>query len=180
MVDEIVTVEQDLDKALFEQLEDEPTEWYDRFMDYFVALGSARTFRTAYLLHNECMGDKAGHSPSYNKWREAARDYRWKVRAAAYDHELQLNAARQVEKARGLLMQASVKAVEALEDSLDDPKHRVAASKAILDRAGLPSAKEVKHSVESFSADELSQAAEEIEAWENQMNGSNGSNVPEA
>ena len=77
-------------------------------------------------------------------------------------------------------MQASVKAVEALEDSLDDPKHRVAASKAILDRAGLPSAKEVKHSVESFSADELSQAAEEIEAWENQMNGSNGSNVPEA
>lgn len=179
MPDAIVAQEQDLDKALFEQFEDEPTEWYDRFMDYFVALGQVRTLRTAYLLHNECLEDKAQYAPSYSQWRDKARFYRWKARAGAYDQEMSLHAARRVQEARGKLMEASVKAVDALEDSLTDPRQRVSAAKAILDRGGLPPVTEVKHTVEAFSADELSQAAEEIEAWEKQMAGSSGSNVPE-
>lgn len=177
MSNDNITTDETLEAALFEQLDDEPMDWYERFMDYYVALGRARTLRAAYLLHNQVLGAEAIQAPPYAKWRESAREFRWKKRSAAYDYERELHAQRQVQEARGRLMSMSVKAVEALEQSLTQPRQRVSGAKAILDRAGLPPVKEIKHKVEAFSADELNQASEELEAWEKQMAGSNGSNA---
>jgi len=177
MTDKIVPVEDEtLEAALFEQFEDETDEWYFRFFDFYVKLGRARTLRAAYLLHNEWLTElgTAEVSPTYEDWKEQARLFRWKKRAETWDMEMQLQAARSVEEARARLMQASTKAVEALEKSLKNSRTRVSGAKAILDRAGLPPVKEVKHSVEPFRADELAQASEEIEAWEKQMKGLNG------
>ncbi len=165
-----------LERAIFEQLDDEPLDWYERFMDYYTALGQGRTLRAAYLLHNQILGEQAEHAPSYKKWREFARQFRWKKRAASHDYETNVYAQRQVAEARSLLMQASVDAVKALSLSLKSPRTRVSGAKAILDRAGLPPAKEIKHSIEGFSADELNQASEELDQWQNQMDPKSESN----
>lgn len=172
-------LEEALERAIFEQQDDEETAWYDRFFKFYVKLGQGRTLRAAYLLHNETLAEQAVHAPSYEKWREHARELHWKKRAVAYDYEMNIYAAQQVEEARGRLQQATVIAAEALILSLKNSRTRVSGAKAILDRGGLPPVKELRHSVEPFHADELAQAAEELDAWDSQMNGSNGSSVPE-
>jgi hypothetical protein len=177
MSDKMIPIQDEtLEAALFEQFEDEEDAWYFRFFDFYVKLGRARTLRYAYLLHNEWATklDKDIVKPSYDKWKEQARLFRWKKRAQSYDMEADLEAAKMVEEARTRLMKASVKAVDALELSLKNSRTRVSGAKAILDRGGLPAVSEVRKTVEPFRADELAQANEEIEAWENQMQGSNG------
>jgi hypothetical protein len=168
MTDDVIT-EVNLDIAPYDQLPDEPYDWYERFLTYFVALGQARSLRKAYLLHNNLLAEEAVNAPPANDWNLAAKKYHWKRRAAAYDAEMAVEVARQVEQARMDLQNASVKAVEALVKSLNTGRTRVAGAKAILDRAGLPPVKEVRHSTEPYSGDELAQAAEEVDAWEKQM-----------
>ena len=162
-------IEVNIDVAPYDQLPDEPDEWYERFLTYFVALGQSRSLRKAYLLHNNLLGDDAVNAPHATKWSEAAKKFNWKRRSAAYDQEMQVEVMRQVEQARNDLMSASPDAVKALVTALTKPRERVPSAKAILDRAGLPPVKEVVTKMVPYSGDELAQAAEELEQWQSEL-----------
>jgi hypothetical protein len=67
-----------------------------------------------------------------------ARLWRWQERAGAWDESERLRLEARVRAALDDLMEAAPEAVQALVDSLADPRERVRAANSILDRAGLP------------------------------------------
>ena len=71
---------------LWEQQDDEPSDWYDRFARY-LHLGPQRKLMEAY--RQECL-DRNLPVPTYpsGAWRRAETEWQWKKRADAYDKHM--------------------------------------------------------------------------------------------
>ena len=168
------------------QMVDEPWNWFQRFIKYYLPLGPGRSLYGAYTQmveteHPEVAAArraKAESDPTFrkkkavaiNSWTKCARLWDWRERAKAFDRFTYKAAQAQVDNARITLLGSANKAALALVEALTNPRLQVAAAKEILDRAGLPGTTNVGLGpIEKFSADELSQAEQEVDAWESQV-----------
>lgn len=162
----------------WEQMENEPWMWFQRFIKYFLPLGPGRSLYGAYqqmvsIEHPEVMKARAKSNKvkptSITSWGKKAREWDWRERSKAFDRFTYKAAAAQVDNARITLLGSANLAAEALKSALTDPRLRVAAAKEILDRAGLPGTTNVALGpIEKFTADEFRQAENEIDEWEEQ------------
>jgi hypothetical protein len=162
----------------WDQQPDEPDEMYRLFVNYYLAVGFARTLRRAYsffLASDSEPGRRRLFTRVPDKWQEAFEDWKWFERAKAYDDEELKEARAQVRQAQLDLQMKTVEAVQALIRQLDSPRNAVSAAKEILDRGGIParSIQDVNQKVE-ISSDMMAEAAKEVEEWEQKlMSGSN-------
>lgn len=99
-------------------------------------------------------------------WSDMAKIWQWRARARAFDSLRNTESQKRLDEARTLLIEATVKAVHALIDSLENSKTRVSAAKEILDRGGLPGTIVRENRIVPFTADELAQAQKELADWE--------------
>jgi hypothetical protein len=157
------------------RIDGEPWLWYNRFQEYFLPLGPGRSLPKAFELMmlkergKEWLDNKKANKrfASMNRWTAAAREWEWRERARAYDSFMYKDAQAEVELARLTILNGANKAAQALVSALDNERLKVAAAKEILDRAGLPGTTNVGIGpADKFSADELSRAEAEIQAWE--------------
>ena len=163
------------------QMHKEPTQWFERFNKYYLALGPTRTLMGAYLwyiqendpIHLEEIKQRPPRSAG-NVWSHKSIEWSWRERARAYDASLYQNAAKVIEEARTKISAATSDAVDALIGALANPRTAVSAAKEILDRGGVPSTTIHKSAVVHFSADDLNKAREELEAWEQTVTLENG------
>lgn len=87
----LITTNNEIERDVWEQLEGEPDLWFQRFTQ-FRLLGPRRTMRKAYVLSRQqevgiTVAEASTAGPS---WREKAKMYCWKERAAAWDlHKLE-------------------------------------------------------------------------------------------
>jgi len=156
----------------YDQQENEPQLWYERFVQYYLLLGPGRTLRKAWLMHlldakpdRYEKASKTRVSADVN-WSEKCTEWSWRDRADAYDSEMSQQAMKSVESARTLILEHADKAAEALILALAQPRQRVAAAKEILDRAGIPAVKEVRVGSTPYTQEELQHAAKDIGEWE--------------
>jgi hypothetical protein len=90
----------------------------------------------------------------------------------------QSDAITAVKQAQLNLKLATVKAVDTLIAQLDSPRNGVQAAKEILDRGGIPG-RSITDNITTvhISADDMAQAAREVEDWEKNLLGESGSSV---
>jgi len=155
------------------QREDETDEWYNRFERFYLMAGPSRSLQAAYRMYVISEGGTVGNKGMkdvINSWVEESRLHDWRGRSQAYDGEINHLILKRVEAARRRLQDAAPSAVQALITALDDPRHRVAAAKEILDRAGLPATTrtEIRAAV-GITAEDLAAANEEVEEWEKRL-----------
>lgn len=160
------------------QMEGEPDQWYRMFMAYYLTLGPSRNLTRAYL---RCMEKERPHKKQVTEgtnlsvmveWSEAARLWKWRNRAEAFDLHSSSENFLYVDKARDILIQGTVKAAETLIAALDVPRTAVAAAKEILDRGGLPGTHLIGVGrIEPYTADDLHRAEQDLEEWENKIRG---------
>lgn len=165
------------------QQENEPDNWYRRFVKYYLNLGHGRTLLKAMSLflqteHPERYArflENPRQSASA-EWSTTASAWQWRERARIYDMASMQEAMEKVGEARKILIESTPKAAKALVESLENPRTRVNAAKEILDRGGLPGTIVHEERVVPFTADELSQAQTELETWEQRLNLKSGEN----
>lgn len=150
--------------------DDEPVAWYERFIRYYIPLGTTRSLFKAYKVclaiedpkQLEKLDDKS-NTPL--DWSRAANEYEWVERAAAYDEKM-FSDEGAVELARQLLKNSALDAATTLHRALSNPRLQVAAAKEILDRSGVLAASIQLSKELPFTADEMAEATKEIEEWE--------------
>lgn len=138
--------------------------------------GLNRSIMAAERLYRKEVGLKVEmkHQAS-NTWTMAAKRYRWRERAVAWDQELTRRASEEVTKSMIALRAATPKAVATLILKLTDPKLAVAAAKEILDRGGVPAVtKQVLTHKLDVTSDEMAEATKEAHEWETKMLDGNG------
>jgi len=162
------------------QRDEEPTEWYRRFMSYYLPLGPSRNLTRAYLRYLETEEpDKAftkktskGYINTSPQWSEMARIWQWRERAEAFDLYTSSENFSYVDKARDILFKSTEAAALALVENLKNPRLAVSAAKEILDRGGLPSTHLVGVGrIEPYTADDLRKAEEDVNNWEKRIRG---------
>lgn len=158
------------------QMENEPEIWYQRFVKYYVGLGTGRTLlkaMMAYLQQEEPeVYERALINPresASTAWSNAAKVWMWRDRARSYDMIRLQNAHKLREEAEAILLESAPDAAKALRESLENPKLKVAAAKEILDRSGLPGTIVRENRVVPFTADDLQQATREVADWEQSL-----------
>jgi hypothetical protein len=166
----------------WDQVAEEPDEQYMWFHDYYLEMGYRRTIRGAHaawvVATNPPGSQRLGKADQARKWSRAAEDWEWFKRATAYDAYSQSDALTAVKQAQLNLKLATVAAVDALIKNLDNPRTGVAAAKEILDRGGIPG-RTISDNITTvhISADDMAQAAREVEEWETKILGESGSSV---
>lgn len=159
-------------KPSWAQLEGEPDDMYEVFVQFYLALGIGRTLAQAYALYYEKFRSPestAQYLKPPQAWFDAARKWEWRLRSLEYDkHQLQI-AANTIQAARQKIQQSTVLAVDALIEALDNPRLKVAAAKEILDRGGVPTKTVHVLEMQPYTADDFAQAAKEVELWERKM-----------
>lgn len=159
------------------QMVEEPTEWYEKFEKYYLPLGPGRTIMQAFIAFAKATSPEQSilmtvspPNAAPHSWSQMSNQWQWRKRALAWDAEQVRGAADQVMFARQLAQMATVEAVQTLRKALANPKTAVQAAKELLDRGGVPSV--TIHAVKSvpFTADDLAQAARELEEWKNSSN----------
>lgn len=162
------------------QRDGEPTEWYRRFMSFYLPLGPSRNLTRAYLrcLESEepekALAKKAakGYINTSPQWSEIARMWHWRDRAEAFDLYTASENFSYVDKARDILLQSTEAAARALVENLKNPRLAVAAAKEILDRGGLPGTHLVGVGrIEPYTADDLRKAEADVSDWEKRIRG---------
>lgn len=153
----------------WQQLPDEPNEWYYKFEKYFLMLGPTRTLHRSYKAFCEIEGNEEEDSQNrpHSTWIEACEKYNWRQRADAFDAKL-FTEDGAVELARQRLRKSTLSAVDTLIDALNNPRLAVSAAKEILDRGGIPATQSHILKTQPFTADEMAAATKEIEEWEKQ------------
>ena len=155
------------------QAADEPDEWYDKFITFYVPLGPTRTLSRAFekfatanaTVEQMVLLTTKRIIIAPNSWAKASGEYNWRKRAISYDAEQVKGIASTISQARQELQEATLDAVQALKKALNNPKTAVVAAKEILDRGGLPSVQ--VHAIKTipFTADDLAQARDEVNEW---------------
>lgn len=77
----------------WERKPDEPTRWYDRFVQFYLPLGTTRSILRAYRLYTQSLEDGQSKSDKYapSPWYDHSKTWHWSNRADAYDnHQLQI------------------------------------------------------------------------------------------
>jgi len=150
---------------------DEPKRWYNIFVQYYLTQGLGRSVARAYrqfIADDKNITEaEAKLEPIEKHWVDMAAKWQWRKRSEAYDDYLTEMAMHTVAQAGLELRLSAFKAVQTLVLSLVSEKYGVMAAKEILDRAGLPATtrQEIESNVK-VTADELTQAAEDAEEWE--------------
>lgn len=78
--------EEVLDRDAWDQLENEPDLWFERFSQ-FRLLGPRRSMRKVYLICRKRDGKEHVEHAAPSNWSEKARLYHWHERAAAWDRQ---------------------------------------------------------------------------------------------
>jgi hypothetical protein len=160
------------------QLAGETDAWYYKFLKYFLTAGAGRSVAGAYREyckseHPERLDDN-GKVDTPRVWAAMAKQYGWRERASEYDRQYATLTVDSVALAIEILRDAAPDAALALVSSLENPKYRVAASREILDRVGVPR-KTVQETVTmKITPDDLRRAREEAEDWEKKTFEANG------
>jgi len=118
------------EQLAWEQLPDEPDMWFDRFTRYYLPLlPSVRTLSFAYRLFAkdvvQTSPDKSPCPDLTGSWRDNARKWKWKQRAAAYDEhqrqyfyeheaELRVKSRKQRIEALELFLKKCIEALQVL------------------------------------------------------------------
>jgi hypothetical protein len=169
----------------WDKVAEETDEQYDWFVNYYLPMGYRRSVRSAYasyVVKNNPEGaarlgkQLSRHSP----WIETSIDFEWYKRAVAYDESVGETALQAVKQAQLNLKLATVDAVDALITNLTNPRLAVAAAKEILDRGGIPG-RAINENITTvhISADEMAEAAKEVQEWEKSMLDESGSSASE-
>lgn len=162
----------------WQQMEDEPWFWYQRFIKYFLPQGPGRSLYKAYELMvsmerpDVAKARKENPKPKtthITAWGQYAQKWHWRDRSKEFDRFTYKAAQAEVDNARITLLSSANKAANTLVEALANPRLQVAAAKEILDRAGLPGTTNVALGpIEKFTADEFRQAESELDDWESQ------------
>lgn len=158
------------------QMEKEPEEWFRRFVTYYLMAGPSRTLLRAMMACVEAEDPQRFENFKLNppksartNWVEMATAWQWRLRALAYDDAMQRDSMRLMDEARTKLSSLSLKAVDALEKSLEESRHRVTAAKEVLDRTGFPATVVRENHDVPFTADDYANASKELESWRQQL-----------
>lgn len=159
---------------IWERQPGEEAMWYQRFADFYLSQpGYRRSIRRAwleYLVQSD--PTKYEEAVKENKttdatWQEHSQRHTWRARAEAYDADYRQKGEQVVAAGRIRMQHLIEHALDALEDALENPRSRVAAATAILDRAGLPAVSKQEIlggvSVTGPTAAELARALDELE-----------------
>jgi hypothetical protein len=146
---------------------DEPNREFNFFYKYYLPLGYTRSLRKAYLLYlHEVEPIRIAEGSWINlsqEWQDISNEFDWKGRANEFDKNAMVEAIQAVEEAARKIREAAPKAVDALIESLMNPRLKVAAAKELLDRAGVKTASIVI--TKELRAEDLAAAEKELEAW---------------
>ncbi len=170
----------------WEQLDEEPDVWYTRFVKHYLDLGFRRSLRRAYLSYlieekSAAPGSERLFKTVPEDWQIAYTDWEWDMRAAAFDADRTEEIQGAFKEAQIRLREATVAAVDALILQLQSPRLAVAAAKEILDRGGLPAHSVTVNADATITSDQMAQAADEVEQWEQELlkqSGLNAENQP--
>jgi hypothetical protein len=168
----------------WQQMDNEPWLWYQRFIKYFLPQGPGRSLYKAYELmvaterpdvsKARLENPEAKKTTNITSWGIHARDWNWRERSKEFDKYTFRAANAEVDAARITLLSSANKAANALVSALANPRLQVAAAKEILDRAGLPGTTNVALGpIDKFTADEFRRAESEIDDWERKLESPN-------
>jgi hypothetical protein len=151
----------------------EPKKWFLRFERYYLYAGLSRTIRKAYAAamqeqYPKTYSDILAAGRGFQSWLAAAKEYRWKDRADAWDEAQNEEMRLEVLRASRFLMSKAMDAAEALIDALSNPRLQVSAANAILNRIGMPEVtkQELLDVQVPVSADELARVKDAVKKWE--------------
>jgi len=158
------------DTFTWTRMEDEDLIWYERFIRFYLPLGTTRTLFQAYKLmlsiedpeKLDSIDNKNSNTPA--EWSKMADKYHWLERAMAYDEKMYSDGGA-VELAREFIKNSSFKAAQTLEAALNNPRLMVAAAKEILDRSGVLAASINLNKDVEFTADEMAEAMKDVDEW---------------
>jgi len=166
---------------LWDRQPGESKQWFLRFQRYYLYRGLARSVRRAYIAfvkenYPSKAEDEIALNAAYNHWLGAAKEYRWRVRAEAWDEHRNEELQKEVLDASRFLMENARAAAQALIDALVSPRLQVIAANSILDRIGVPtvSRQELLNVQVPVSADDLAKVKEIVQEWEQSTRAKSG------
>jgi hypothetical protein len=154
---------------------DEPNEWHDKFLNYYLPLGPTRTLLRAFIDFAMATSPEQKILMSVRRpasapasWSTMAREWEWRKRASAFDLTQMEELVATKDMARLEVQMATLDAVRALKLALLNPRTAVNAAKEILDRGGLPAVTVHIGKTVPFTADDLANAMKELDNWKQQ------------
>lgn len=115
--DELAPVELNTNRDPWVRQDDEPSRWYGRFRDYYVAVGANRSMMDAYKRWRKAHGLTKPIKATPKAWTYHSRLWQWKERAEAYDDYMYAQLQSQIEDERYQMLRRHVSQARAWADA---------------------------------------------------------------